>query len=250
MLKILCAILIAIMPVAASWADVAWEKEGDYYFLTKDNREYFSAPGAGPNKFVAKYLTYEGIDFLVKGASDWQDYGRLDLRGNNIFSVPIRAGMRVGEVHFLAGGSYSNSYKDDPLLKLYGDNYYYSVITVAFAYQDGGFRHLSVPVFWDWFHLGQREWSRDGARIKGLGINPVRKDCSMYHLSFANPRPEQPLRNILASDSWLSDMPFSDVFAVTLKSGDTLDGKIGDSEDPSLNDHGRNSRPTVSKRSY
>jgi len=248
--KILFAALVVIMPVATSWADAAWEKEGGYYFLTKENRAYFKASGAGPNKFITEYLTYEGVDFLVRGAVDWQDYGRLDLTGNNIFFVPIRSGMKVEEVHLLAGGSYSNSYKEDPLLKLYGDNYYYSVITVVFAYQDGTFRSLSVPVFWDWFHLGMREWSRDGARIKGLGDNPVRRNCSMYHLTFINPLPARPLIKILVSDSWLSDMPFSDVFAVTLKSGDMFDGKIGDSEDSGLNDYGSNSRPTITERSY
>lgn len=206
----------------ALWAADIWEKEGSYYFLTKNSREYFSAKGPGANKFASKYLAYDGIDFLVKASDTWDDYGRLDLSGNNIFSLPIPGGVKVDEVHFLSGGSYSNSYKEDPMLKLYGDNYYYSVITVLFVYEDGSFKSLSVPMFWDWFHLGTREWSKYGARIKGLGYNPVRKDCSMYHLSFNNPNPAKPLRNILVSDSWLSDMPFSDIFAVTLKSSDTL----------------------------
>lgn len=223
MKKILCVVLAAVLfPVLVSWAADTWEKEGSYYFLAKNSRDYFSARGPGPNKFAGKYLTYDGIAFLVKGPSNWEDYGRLDLSGNKCFSVPIRPGAKVDEVHLLAGGSYSNSYKEDPLLKLYGDNYYYSVITVLFAYEDGSFKSLSVPMFWDWFHLGTREWSREGARIKGLGDNPVRKDCSLYHLSFVNPSPAKPLRDILISDSWLSDMPFSDIFALTLKSSDTL----------------------------
>ena len=207
---------MVFLPVAVSQAG-QWEKKGGLYLLTKDTRQDFSAPGAGSNTFASKYLTYDGVDFLVKGAAEWQDYGRLDLRGNNLFSVPITTGSKVDEVHLLAGGSYSNSYKEDPLLKLYGDNYYYAVLTVLFAYEDGGFRALSVPVFWDWFHLGHREWSKDGASIRGLGNNPVRNNCSLYHISFVNPRPAQPLKAILISDSWLSDMPFSDVFAVTLK---------------------------------
>ena len=217
------ALVTALLPALAAWAAETWEKEGPYYFLVKDSRQYFSAKGPGANKFAGKYLTYEGIDFLVKGPADWEDYGRLDLSGNKVFSLPIARGSKVQEVHLLAGGSYSNSYKEDPLLKLYGDNYYYSVITVIFAYTDGTFKSLSVPVFWDWFHLGQREWSKDGARIKGLGNNPVRRDCSLYHLSFHNPDPDKPLHAILVGDSWLSDMPFSDVFAVTIKSSDALE---------------------------
>jgi hypothetical protein len=224
MKKIFCvALLTALFPALVAWAADTWEKEGSYYFLTKNSRDYFSAKGPGANKFASKYLTYDGIDFLVKGPDVWDDYGRLDLSGNNLFSVPIPDGFKVDEVHFLAGGSYSNSYKEDPLLRLYGDNYYYSVITVLFAYEDGSFKSLSVPMFWDWFHLGRREWSKEGAKIKGLGNNPVRKDCSLYHLSFNNPSLAKPLRNILVSDSWLSDVPFSDIFALTLKSGDTLE---------------------------
>ncbi len=215
--------LAVLLPVAASWAADAWEKEGNYYFLTKNSRDYFSARGPGANKFARKYLTYDGIGFLVKAPDTWGDYGRLDLSGNNLFSVPIPNGFKVDEVHFLAGGNYSNSYKEDPLLSLYGDNYYYSVITVLFAYEDGSFKSLSVPMFWDWFHLGRREWSKEGAKIKGLGDNPVRKNCGLYHLSFNNPSPAKPLRNILVSDSWLSDIPFSDIFALTLKSNDTLE---------------------------
>jgi len=227
MKKILCIALLAVFfPVLVSWAADTWEKEGSYYFLTKSSRDYFSAKAPGANKFVSKYLVYDGIAFLVKGPDSWNDYGRLDLSGNNLFSVPIPDGVKVEEVHFLAGGSYSNSYKEDPLLKLYGDNYYYSVITVIFVYEDGSFKSLSVPIFWDWFHLGYREWSKEGARVKGLGNNPVRKDCSLYHLSFNNPLPPKPLRNILVSDSWLSDVPFSDIFALTIKSGDAFAGAV------------------------
>jgi hypothetical protein len=213
---------MVFFPLIVAWAADPWEKEGNYYFLTKNTRDYFSAQGPGENKFASKYSTYDGIKFLVKGPDSWTDYGRLDLSGNKLFSVPIPGKFKVDEVHFLAGGSYSNSYKEDPLLKLYGDNYYYSVITVLFAYEDGSCVSLSVPVFWDWFHLGTREWAKEGAEIKGLGDNPVRKDCSLYHISFNNPNPAKPLRNIWVSDSWLRDMPFSDIFALTLKSSDTL----------------------------
>jgi hypothetical protein len=99
MKKIFCvALLTALFPVLVSWANDAWEKEGNYYFLTKNSKDYFSA----------------------NGPDVWGDYGRLDLSGNN-------------------------------------------------------------------------------------------------------PSPAKPLRNILVSDSWLSDIPFSDIFALTLKSGDTLE---------------------------
>lgn len=211
-----------LSPVLVSWAAEPWEKEGSFYFLTKNSRDYFSAQAPGSNTFSSKYVTYDGIDFLVKGPGDWKDYGRLDISGNNSFSVPIPPGSTVVEIHLLAGGSYSNSYKEDPLLKLYGDNYYYSVITVLFAYADGSFKSLSVPVFWDWFHLGRMDWSKEGAKIKSLGDNPVRPGCNFYHLSFSNPSPAKPLRSILISDSWLSDVPFSDIFALTLKSSDAF----------------------------
>jgi len=223
MKKILGIILVALLfPASVTWAAETWEKEGNAYYLSKNSRSYFSAKAPGSNTFASKYLRYDGVTFLVKGPSDWEDYGRLDLSGNNLFPVPIPRGVKVEEVHLLSGGSYSNSYKDDPLLSLYGDNYYYSVITVLFAYEDGSFQTLSAPVFWDWFHLGRGEWAKGGAKVKSLGDNPVRKDCNFYHLSFKNPNPLKPLRSISIGDSWLSDVPFSDVFALTLKSGDTF----------------------------
>ncbi len=219
----MCLVLIVLSPMVASEAGVQWEKKGDFYFLTKETRDNFSASAAGANKFTRKYLTCEGIDFLVRGADDWKDYGRLNLEGNNLFSLPIRYGMKVEEVHFLAGGNVGNSYEHDRLLRLYGDNYYYAALTLIFVYQDNVYRALSVPVFWDWFHLGPGEWSKDGARIKSLGNNPVRKDSSIFHAAFVNPRPSEPLKDILVTDSWLSDRPFSEVFAVTLRSGDVLE---------------------------
>jgi hypothetical protein len=51
----------------------------------------------------------------------------------------------------------------------------------------------------------------------------VRKDCNIFHVTFINPRPSEPLKDILVADSWLSDHPFSEVFAVTIKSGDMLE---------------------------
>ncbi len=221
--KILSTALMVLVPVAVSWAGGQWEREGHFYFLIKNTRESFSARGAGANKFPSKYVTYDGIDFLVRGADDWKDYGRLNLEGNNLFSLPIHSGMTVEELHFLAGGNFGNSYKQDALLSLYGDNYYYGTINVLFAYQDGTYKALSVPIFWDWFHLGPGEWSRDGAKIRSIGNNPVRKNCQMYHISFSNPQPTKPIKDILISDSWLGGMPFSDIFAVTLKSNDTLE---------------------------
>ena len=223
MKKILCFVWIILFPVTASWAEGQWEKQGNFYFLTKDTRKNFSATGAGANKFTSKYLSCDGVNFLVRAADDWSDYGRINLEGNNLFSVPIRSGMKVDELHFLSGGNFGNSYKHDSLLRLYGDNYYYGVITVIFVYQDGVSKALSAPVFWDWFHLSSIAWSKDGASIKYIGSNPVRKDCSIYHLSFINPRPTEPIKDILVSDSWISDLPFSDIFAVTIKSNDRLE---------------------------
>ncbi len=222
MKKVLCIAIIILFFTALSWA-LNWEKQGDYYFLTKENRDNFSLEGAGPNIFVTKYLKYDGIDFLVRGAESWQDYGRLNLEGNNMFSLPISPGMKVGEVHFLAGGNFGNSYEHDALMRLYGDKYFYAVLTVIFIYQDGVYKSFSVPVFWDWFSLGPGTWSREGARIKSLGENPVRKNCSIFHISFTNPRPQEPVNNILLTDSWVDDRPFSDVFAVTLRSSDMLE---------------------------
>jgi hypothetical protein len=130
--------------------------------------------------------------------------------------------MRLDEVHFLASGNFGNSYEHDPLLRSYGDQYFYATVTVIFAYQDGDYRSLAVPVFWDWFHLPPVEWSQDGARIKAIGNNPARRDCSLYHVWFVNPRPTEPIKDLLVMDSWLGDRPFSDIFAVTLRSSDKL----------------------------
>ncbi len=220
--KILCIVTMLLFPMAA-WAGTTWEKQGNFYFLIKETRDNFSLEGAGPNVFARKYLKYDGIDFLVRGAADWKDYGRLNLEGNNMFILPIQSGMKVDEVHFLAGGNYSNSYEHDALMRLYGDKYFYAALTLIFVYQDGVYKELSVPVFWDWFHLGHGAWFKDGAKISSLGDNPVRKDCSMFHISFTNPRPSEPVKDILLSDSWLDDRPFSDIFAVTLKSSDMLE---------------------------
>lgn len=218
------ALALAAVALPFSLACAAnWEKEGDFYFLTKETRDNFSAPGGGANKFTVKYMRYDGIDFLVKGADSWNDYGRIDLRGNTMFSLPLGPGAKIEEIYFLAGGNVGNRYGHDALLQLYGDNYYYGVITVTFIYKDGVCKALSVPVFWDWFRLAPGEWSKDGAGIRYLGNNPVRKDCSLFRLRFANPRPEQPLKDVLVSDSWLSDQPYSDVFAVTVKAHDMAD---------------------------
>jgi hypothetical protein len=216
------ALAMILFPVVSVWAQ-NWEKQGEYYFLTKNNRDNFGLAGAGPNKFSSKYLKYDGVNFLVRGASDWPDYGRLNLEYENMFSLPLRSGMEVDEVHLLAGGNYSNSYEYDGLMRLYGDKYFYATLLVIFVYEDGAYQELSVPVFWDWFHIGSGTWSKDGAKIKSLGENPVRKDCNMFHIIFANPRPGEPVKNILITDSWIDKRPFSDVFAVTLKSKDIME---------------------------
>ncbi|MBF0512100.1 MAG: hypothetical protein HQL13_07230, partial [Candidatus Omnitrophica bacterium] len=164
----------------------------------------------------------EGIEFLVRGPADWTDYGRLDLGNNKIFVLPIRSGMRIDEIHFLASGNYGNSYEHDTLLRLYGENYYYGVLAVTFVYEDGQYKVLSAPIFWDWFHLPSITWSKDGVKSRPMGINPMRPKCTMYHISFANPRKDKPLKDVLVQDSWISDKPFSDVFALTIKSADSM----------------------------
>jgi hypothetical protein len=136
--------------------------------------------------------------------------------------LPLRPGIKVGQVHLLAGGNYSNSYEHDSLMRLYGDKYFYATLSIIFVYQNGAYQELSVPVFWDWFRLGLGEWAKGGASIKSLGENPVRKDCSMFHIIFNNPRPAEPLKDILITDSWIADRPFSDVFALTIKSPENL----------------------------
>ena len=60
-----------------------------------------------------------------------------------------------------------------------------------FVYQDGVYKSLSVPVFWDWFYLPSIAWSKDGANIKSSGRNPMSRICNMYHMWFINPRPTQ-----------------------------------------------------------
>ncbi|MDD5129408.1 MAG: hypothetical protein PHO40_07155 [Candidatus Omnitrophica bacterium] len=219
--KILCIIALVLVPMV-SWAGQAWEKKDNFYFLAK-NRDNFALEGAGPNVFASKYLRYNGVDFLVRAPGDWKDYGRLNLEKNNMFSLPIRPGVKVGEIDLLAGGNYSNSYEHDSLMRLFGDKYFYATLSVIFIYEDGICQELSVPVFWDWFSVGIGTWSKGGATIKSLGENPVRQKCSIFHINFVNPRPEEPIKNILVTDSWIDDRPFSDVFAVTLKSSDTLD---------------------------
>jgi hypothetical protein len=212
---------MVLLLTSLSWAQ-NWEKQNDQYLLTKNNRDNFSLVGAGPNKFASKYLKYDGVNFLVGGSSDWQDYGRLNLEYDNLFSLPIASGIKVEEVHLLAGGNYSNSYEHDALMRLYGDKYFYATVSIIFVYENGVYKEISVPVFWDWFHIGPGTWLKGKARIKSLGENPVRKNCNMYHISFINPAPLESLKNILITDSWISDRPFSDVFALTIKSGDTL----------------------------
>jgi hypothetical protein len=220
--EVFCITAIILLPLSFGWA-ADWEKQGDYYFLAKNDRSNFSLAGAGPNKFAHKYLKYDGVDFLVRGAADWPDYGRLNLEGNNMFALPIRPGALIEQVDLLAGGNYSNSYEHDGLMRLYGDKYFYATLSVIFIYQDGVYQQESVPVFWDWFHIGPGQWSKGQSRIKSLGENPVRKDCSIFHISFTNPRAAAPVKDILITDSWLDDRPFSDVFAVTVKSSDAMD---------------------------
>ena len=224
MKKALCWLVMIFLSLGVAWGAVPqWESQGNYYFLAKNTRENFSAIAPGANKFPGKYLTYDGVDFLVQGADNWQDYGRLNLQDSHLFKLPIRSGMRVDQVHFLASGSYSNSYTHDSLLHFFGDKYFYSTITVMFVYQDGIYKSLSVPVFWDWFYLPSIAWSKDGANIKSSGRNPMRPDCNMYHMWFINPRPTQAVKDILVMDSWLREVPFSDIFALTIKSSDKLE---------------------------
>ncbi len=223
MIRAIFFAIVAFFPIAGFCAESKWEKQGDFYFLAKKARDNFSLPAAGANKFTSKYLSYDGVDFLARGADDWKDYGRLNLEGNNLFFLPIRQGIKVNEVHFLTGGNFGNSYEHDQLLRLYGDNYYYAVVSVIFVFQDGVYKSLSVPIFWDWFRMGSEEWSKEGAKIKYVGNNPVRKDCSMFHMSFVNPRSQEPVKDILVSDSWLSDRPFTEIFAVTIKTLDTIE---------------------------
>lgn len=220
--KALLTTLIVLFSSVSLWAQ-SWEKQGDYYFLTKNNRDNFSLVGAGPNKFASKYLKYDGVDFLVGGASSWQDYGRLNLEYDNIFSLPIKSGIKVEEVHLLAGGNYSNSYEHDGIMRLYGDKYFYATLSAIFIYENGLSQELSVPVYWDWFKINHGAWSKRGATIKSLGENPVRPICYMYHITFVNPKPQAAIKNIIITDSWIDDRPFSDVFALTLKSTDALD---------------------------
>ncbi len=221
--SVIFAAVLFFFPVML-WAQ-NWEKQGDYYLLTKNNRENFSAPGAGPNKFSNKYLKYNGVRFLAGAPQDWPDYGRLNLEGNNLFSLPLRSGVKIEEVHLLVGGNYSNSYEHDQLMRLFGDKYFYATLTLIFVYADGVYKEQSVPIWWDWFHIPQGEWRGGGATVKSLGDNPVRKDCSLFHVIFTNPRQQEPVKNILLTDSWVGDRPFSDVFAVTLKSTDAIEGK-------------------------
>ncbi|MDD5059806.1 MAG: hypothetical protein PHY35_01635 [Candidatus Omnitrophica bacterium] len=219
--NIFTVIALILFPCVSSFAQ-NWEKEGSFYYLNKETRANFSLPGAGPNRFGAKYLKYDGVNFLVRGNKYWPDYGRLNLERNNMFSVPISPGIRINELHLLAGGNYSNSYEHDALMRLYGDKYFYATLSVIFFYRDGTFKKLSVPVFWDWFKIGPGIWSKNGATIKSLGQNPVRDKCAMFHITFANPRPLEPVQSLLILDSWIDDRPFSDVFAVTLRSSDQI----------------------------
>lgn len=86
----------------------------------------------------------------------------------------------------------------------------------------------SAPIFWDWFHLPSVAWDKDGVRSKPVGINPMRPKCTMYLISFSNPEPTQAVKDILVSDSWLSDKPFSDVFALTIKSSEPMRAMPGE----------------------
>jgi hypothetical protein len=69
------------------------------------------------------------------------------------------------------------------------------------------------------------DWSKEGARIKYAGANPCRKDSIMFHASFANPRASAAVKAILVTDSWISDYPYSEIFALTLKSADAMDAQ-------------------------
>ncbi|MDD5116433.1 MAG: hypothetical protein PHW98_05150 [Candidatus Omnitrophica bacterium] len=222
MLKRLVSFVVLLLVPLVCQAAEKWEKNGNFYFLAKD-RQNFALEGAGPNAFSGRFLKYDGIDFLVSGPKDWKDYGRLNLEKNNMFSLPIRRGVKVDEVHLLAGGNYSNSYEHDGMMRLFGDKYFYATLSVIFVYDDGVYGEVSAPVFWDWFHIGPGTWSRNGATIRSLGENPVREKCSIFHIGFANPRPQEPVKDILIMDSWIDDRPFSDVFAVTLKSSDAVE---------------------------
>ncbi len=125
-------------------------------------------------------------------------------------------------MHILTGGNIGNQYISDEILKKFGDSYFYTTFTLVFVYDDDTYQFLSAPVLWDWRASFLNQWKAEKVMVTYAGQNPVRQDAGIFHISFFNPEPAKNVKNILLSDGWLRDYPYSDIFAVTLKSQDYL----------------------------
>ncbi len=229
---ILYVFLLPIWMVEVCMADSrynepAWEKEGDYYFLRKNTRDYFSGGSTEKRECATKYLTFNGIDFLVRDENKWDDCGKIELADNKICSLPVGDNKEIEELHLLIGGNIGNIYGNDEKLKQFGDSFFSSVVIAIFRYNDNTFKEASIPIFWDWASPSFDNWESNNARLIHLGKNILRKDgCSLYQASFTSLNNNKKMVNIILTDGWLSTYPSTDIVAVTIKSRDRLDSVL------------------------
>ncbi len=145
------------------------------------------------------------------------------------FSTPTvgqqESGAIVEEAHLLIGGNIGNVYLAETppeYAYLIGTGDEWGEIYVTFNYEDSTSETLSVSIPWDW-SSPPGDWTGTYAYRKYVGINPVRcSRCTMFEAGFINPNPTKKVISIRVSDDWVSWYPWSDVFALTVKSSDVL----------------------------
>lgn len=147
------------------------------------------------------------------------------------FFTPVigqqESGAIVEEAHLLIGGNIGNVYGGEippEYAYLIGTQDLWGEIYVTFNYEDSTSETLSVSIPWDW--LPPSDWTGTYTYRKYVGRNPARcswcPQVTMFDAVFTNPNPTKKVVSIKVSDDWVGVYPWSDVFALTLKSPNSL----------------------------
>ncbi len=189
----------------------------------------YSFDGTNWNQYIGQFtITNEGTTAVYYRSTD--NAGNVESTKTQTIKIDktpptITNGATVEEAHLLIGGNIGNVYLAETPSEyayLIGSGDEWGEIYVTFNYEDSTSETLSVSIPWDW-SSPPGDWTGTYAYRKYVGINPVRcSRCTMFEAGFINPNPAKKVMSIKVSDDWVSWYPWSDVFALTLKSADVL----------------------------